>query len=346
MQPTRLGIMGLGRIGRNLLRLLYRAEDLRIVAVSDIADPEALAYLIKFDTLLGRFPEEVALRDGNLYVAGREIRMLQAEKPGDADWGALGVDVVVEATSRYRTRAELEKHLQAGAQRVVLCAPPVDPPDITVVPGINHEEVRPEHRIVSNGSCTAHAAGPLVKLLREEFGIRRAFLATVHAYTSQQRLADVPTEDKRRGRAAAENIIPQDTNAADMLAELIPALAGRISGKAINVPVPNGSVVDLVCWHERPVSVTAINEAVRNAVASRWRDFYAYEDEPIVSSDILKSPASGTFDSLATMVIGTQLSKTLTWYDNSWGYAHRAIDLVRRLARLGPPAAGAGEGAR
>jgi glyceraldehyde 3-phosphate dehydrogenase len=329
---TRIAIMGLGRIGRNLLRLLYDASDVRIVAISDIADPEALAYLIKFDTLHGRFPEEVALRDGHLYVAGRQIQMLRAEKPGDADWRALGVDLVVEATARYRTRTDLEGHLRAGARRVILCAPPLDPPDITVVPGVNETELRPEHRLISNGSCTAHAAGPLVKLLCEEFGIRRAFLTTVHAYTNQQRLADVPAEDKRRGRAAAENIIPQETNAAEMLAELVPGLAGRITGKSINVPVPNGSVVDLVCWHERAVSVGAINEVARTAIARRWRSFYAYEDEPIVSSDILRSPASGTFDALATMVIGTHLSKTLSWYDNGWGYAHRAVDLVRRCA--------------
>ncbi len=334
MAPTRLGIMGLGRIGRNLLRLLYRAEDVRIVAISDVADPEALEYLIRFDTLHGRFPDRVELRDGRLHVAGREIAMLAAEKPGEAPWGDLGVDVVVESTARYRRRPELEAHLAAGARRVILCAPPLEPPDLTVVRGVNDGALRPEHRIISNGSCTAHCAGPVVKLLAEEFGIRRAFLSTVHAYTNQQRLADVPAEDKRRGRAAAENIIPQDTNAAEMLAELLPGLAGRITGKAINVPVPNGSAVDLVCWHEREVTTGAINDAVRAAVGDRWSDFYAYEEEPIVSSDILRSPCSGTFDAQATMVIGDRLSKTLSWYDNSWGYAHRAVDLVRACARL------------
>jgi glyceraldehyde 3-phosphate dehydrogenase len=335
MEPLRIGLMGLGRIGRNLFRILYRRDDIRLVAMSDIADHEALAYLLRFDTILGRLPDTLSVRDGQLYVAGRQIPMLAAEKPGDVDWADLGVDTVVEATGRYRTRAELERHLEKGAKRVILCAPPADPPDLTVVIGVNDHELRPEHRIVSNASCTAHCAAPIAAILLDAFGIERAFLTTVHAYTNQQRLADVPAEDPRRGRAAAENIIPQDTNAAAMLMELIPALRGKVSGKAINVPVPNGSVVDLVCWHQSDVTPEAINEVVRTAVAaSRWRGIVDYEEEPIVSSDIVLSSCSSTFDAQATMVIGKRLSKTLAWYDNGWGYAHRAIDLMRRFAEL------------
>jgi glyceraldehyde 3-phosphate dehydrogenase (phosphorylating) len=335
MEPLRIGLMGLGRVGRNLFRILYLRDDIRIAAMSDIADHEALAYLLRFDTILGRLPDALSVRDGYLYVAGRRIPMLAAEKPGDVDWGALGVDTVVEATARYRTRAELEGHLRAGAKRVILCAPPVDPPDLTVVMGVNDGELRREHRIVSNASCTAHCAAPIATLLHDAFGIERAFLSTVHAYTNQQRLADVPAEDKRRGRAAAENIIPQDTNAAAMLMELIPALQGKVVGKAMNVPVANGSVVDLVCWHEQDVTVEAINEVVRTAADSaRWRGLVDYEAEPIVSSDVVRSSCSSTFDAQATMVIGKRLSKTLTWYDNGWGYAHRAVDLMRRFAEL------------
>jgi len=196
------------------------------------------------------------------------------------------------------------------------------------------------HRIVSNGSCTAHCAAPIVKVLHEAFGIRRSFLNTVHAYTNQQRLADVPAEDKRRGRAAAENIIPQQTDAALMVSSLIPEIEGRISGGSMNVPVPNGSVVDLVCWYEKPVTSTAINEVVRTAASTdKWREIIDYEDEPIVSSDIIRSPYSATFDSLATMVMGEHVSKTLAWYDNGWGYAHRVVDLINRFSAMEKEAA-------
>ena len=207
------------------------------------------------------------MREGNLYAWGRQVRLLAGEKPGDVRWGDLGVDVVVEATSRPRSRRELERHLEMGARRVLLCSPATDPPDLTVVVGINDGDLRPEHRIVSNSSCTAHAAAPVLRLLDEAFGIERVFLSSVHAYTNQQRLADVPTEDLRTGRAAAENIIPQETNAPQILEGLLPALRGRIRGLAMNVPVPNGSVVDMVCWHRRPVTKTAINEVMRTGAS-------------------------------------------------------------------------------
>ncbi|MDI9630275.1 MAG: glyceraldehyde 3-phosphate dehydrogenase NAD-binding domain-containing protein [Acidobacteriota bacterium] len=331
----RVGLMGFGRIGRSLFRILYNHPTIEVGAISDVADPEAMEYLLKFDTILGRFPDEVRIRDGHLYVVGKQIPMLTGAAPGDVAWGDLGVDIVIEATSRVRGRAELARHLDRGAKRVILCSPPIDAPDLTVVMGVNDDRLRPEHRIVSNGSVTAHCAAPILKILHEAFGVRRAFLTTVHAYTNQQRLADVPSEDKRRGRAAAENIIPQETNADEVLMELLPELAGRISGLAMNVPVRNGSVVDLVCWHERPVTVTAINEVVRTAAASeRWRPYVEFEDDPIVSSDILRTHYSSVFDSLSTMVIGDRLSKTLSWYDNGWGYSHRVVDLIQRFAEM------------
>jgi glyceraldehyde 3-phosphate dehydrogenase len=335
--PTRIGLMGLGRIGRNIFRILYKSDDLRIEAISDVADQAALAYLLRFDTILGRFPDEVSVRDGHLYVAGRQVTMLTETKGGATTppWGELGVDTVIEATSKYRTRREIESHLEAGAKRVILCSPPAEPPDITVVMGVNDDQLRPEHRIVSNASCTAHAAAPVLEILDDAFGIKRAFLTTVHAYTNQQRLADVPDADPRRGRAAAENIIPQETNAAEVIIGLLPKLKGKLSALAMNVPVPNGSVVDLVCWHQRPVTVEAVNEVVRTAAGSRrWKGILEYEDEPIVSSDILLSAASGTYDSLATMVLGTDASKTFTWFDNGCGYAHRVVDLLRRFEEI------------
>lgn len=339
MNPIRVGLMGFGRIGRNLFRILYDRDDIHVAAISDIADPRSLEYLLRFDTILGRFPDEVSIREKNLYVVGRQIPLLDARDPGDVPWGAFGVDIVIEATARHRTRVQLEQGIERGADRMILCAPPVDPPDITVVMGVNDDQLRPEHRIVSNGSCTAHCAAPVIKVLHDAFGIRKAFLSTVHAYTNQQRLADVPDEDKRRGRAAAQNIIPQASNSADVIMGLLPGLAGRITGMAMNVPVPNGSVVDLVSWHDKPVTTTAINEVVRTAAASHWKGIIHYEDEPIVSSDIVRSPFSGTFDSLATMVLGENVSKTLAWYDNGWGYAHRIVDLIGRMADMKKEAA-------
>jgi glyceraldehyde 3-phosphate dehydrogenase len=337
---TTIGLMGFGRIGRNLFRILYRSADIKLAAISDIADHKALEYLLRFDTILGPFPDEVSIQEGHLYVVGRQIPMLSEKEPGDVPWGDLGVDIVIEATARDRTREDFEKHLAQGAKRVILCVPQKTPPDITIVMGVNEDQLEPKHRIVSNGSCTAHCAAPVVKILHEAFGIKRAFLSTVHAYTNQQRLADVPSEDKRRGRAAAENIIPQETNAAQVVTELIPDMAGRLSAGSMNVPVPNGSVVDLVCWHEKPVTELAINEVMRTAAASdHWRGILNYEDDPIVSSDIIRSTYSSTFDSMATMVQKEQVSKTLAWYDNGWGYAHRVVDLIKRFMEIDKEAA-------
>jgi glyceraldehyde 3-phosphate dehydrogenase len=331
--------MGFGRIGRNLFRILYDRDDIRLAAISDVADHKSLEYLLRFDTILGRFPDAVSIQSGNLYVVGRQIPMLSERDPGDVPWDALGVDVVIEATGRSRSRAEITRHLEQGAKQVIMCVPPSDPPDITVVMGVNEGQLTTDHRIVSNGSCTAHCAAPILKILHEAFGIQRAFLGTAHAYTNNQRLADVPSEDPRSGRAAAENIIPQETNSAHVVEDLLPALSGKISGSAMNVPVPNGSVIDLVCWHDKPVTREAINEVIRTAAASRFRGIVDYEDDPIVSSDIVRSPHSSTFDSLATMVLGDKVSKTLAWYDNGWGYAHRVVDLIQLFGKLRKEAA-------
>ena len=333
--PVRIGVMGFGRIGRNLFRILHERDDIHIAAVSDVADHDGLLYLLRFDTLMGRFPDEVGMADGYLYTAGKRTKMLSAESADDVDWSEWGVDYVVDATARYQSRADSQKHLDHGAKRVILCVPPADPPDITVVRGVNEDKLKPEHRVVSNGSSTAQCAAPVLKVLCDAFGIERAFLTTVHAYTNQQRLADVPDADPRRGRAAAENIIPQNTNAGDVVTELVPGLAGKLTAHSMNVPVPNGSLVDLVCWHRDAVSVAAINEAIRTAAgSSRWRGVLEYEDDPIVSSDITRSSVSSTFDSQSTMVLGDKVSKTLAWFDNGWGYAHRVVDLVEMFRRM------------
>ena len=332
---TVVGLLGFGRIGRNLFRLLYGRDDVRLAVISDWNDPEPLEYLLRFDTMLGRFPDEVSIREGHLYVAGRQIRMITGKDQGQVPWGELGVHTVLEATARARTRAELEAHLQAGAKRVIACAPPLEPPDVTAVVGVNDEVLQSRHRIVSNASSTVHCLAPIARILHDAFGIERALYTTVHSYTSRHRLADVPAEDMRQGRAAAENIIPQESRSPGMVMEVVPELAGRVTGSAVAVPVRNGSAVDLVCWHSRKVTPVAVNEVVRTAAATdRWKRVLAYEDEPIVSSDVARSTWSSTFDSLATMVLGDKVSKTISWYDSGFGYAHRAVDLIERFARL------------
>ncbi len=338
MGAISVGLVGCGRIGRNLVRILSRSSGIELRAIVDPAAPEALEYLLKFDTLLGRFPAPISRRDGVLEIDGREVALLTPPATGAApvggapDWKALGVDIVIEATESLLPRSALEAHLANGAARVLLCSPPVDPPDATIVVGVNDSRLAADHRIVSAGSVTANCAAPVLKILAAEFGLERVFLTTVHAYSNQLRLADVPADDMRSGRAAAENIIPQPTNADELISDLVPELAGRISGLAINVPVPNGSLVDLTCWHPAPVTVEALNAAMRSAAEQSLYGILAYETEPIVSSDILHSTYSGTFDSLSTMVIGARVSKTLTFYDNGWGYCHRVIDLLRRLS--------------
>jgi glyceraldehyde 3-phosphate dehydrogenase (phosphorylating) len=332
---TRVGLVGLGRIGRNIFRILYRRDDIHVAAISEIADYKGLEYLLKFDTVLGRFPDEVSIKEGNLYVIGRQIPMVSEKDTPQPPWGDLGVHTVIEATSKSRTRAELEKHLAAGAKRVLSLAPPADAFDVMAVMGVNEDSLESRHRIVSNASSTVHAVTPALKILHEAFGIRRAMFTTIHSYTSQHRLADVPAEDMRRGRAAAENIIPQESRSPRMVTELLPELEGRVTGYAMNVPVRNGSVVDLVCWYEKKVTPVAVNEVMRTAAATeRWRSIVKYEDQPIVSSDVAYSTYSSTFDSLATMVMGDHVSKTLCWYDAGYGYAHRAVDLIKRFEQL------------
>lgn len=329
-----IGLMGFGRIGRNVFRLLYRSEEFRIAAISDVADPEALVYLLRYDTILGRFPDLVTYRDNHFYTWGREFPLMATRDPGEVNWSERGVDYVVEATGRQRSRAEMERHLARGAKRVILCVPPKDHPDISVVHGVNDDRLRPEHRIVSNASCTAHCAAPVLATLHGAFGIERAHLTSIHAYTSTQRLAEVPAEDMRQSRAAAENIVPSDTNAAGVLSEILPPLAGRLSSSALRVPVANGSIVDMTIWMERKISRDGVNEVLRTAAAGPYRKILEYMEDPIVSSDVLQSPYSSTFDSLATMTLGDRLVKVIAWFDNSWGYANRVVDLLRSMSAL------------
>lgn len=326
--------MGFGRIGRNLFRILYKRDDIQVTAISDIANHKNLEYLLKYDTIMGRFPDVVSVAEGALYTYGRRVVMLSGREPGDVNWSKLGVDVVVEATARYRSRADLQKHLDAGAKRVILCVPPLDEPDITVVMGVNDDKLKAEHRIISNASVTAHCAAPIIRLIHEAFGIERMFFTTVHAYTNDQRLADVPADDLRRSRAASENIIPTDTLASHLLERLIPDLQGKITGLALKVPVPNGSLVDMTMFTREQVSRIAVNEVVRTGIAAKFARYVEYAEDPIVSSDVKHSAYSSTYDSLATTTLGDHMVKTIAWYDNGWGYAHRVVDLIQRLAQI------------
>lgn len=316
------------------MRLLAKHPRHRLRLIEEPAEPEAVEYLLRFDTLLGRFPGEIVGSEGELLIDGRPVVLRAPVDDGVPPWGELGIDVVVEASGRERQRGELERHLAAGAKRVVLCSPLAGAPDLTWVAGVTDDRLAADHRLVSMGSVTANAAGPVLRVLAQALGVERAFLSSVHAYTSQLRLADVPAPDMRSGRAAAENIIPQPTNADEVLSELLPELAGRISGLAMHVPVPNGSLVDLTCWHPRAVTADEVNAALAVACAGNLAGIVAYETQPIVSSDILMTTYSGVFDSLSTQIVAGRVSKTLTFYDNAWGYAHRVVDLLDRLAEF------------
>jgi len=334
--PTRIAINGFGRIGRSVFRVVSVEPEIDVVAINDIADPRALAYLLKYDTVMGRFPHPSRVEGDVLYAGIHDVKMTQIAVLDDLRWGDLGVDVLVEATGRYRQRTQLEKHLEAGAKKVILTVPAKDEIDATVVLGVNDETLEPQHRIVSNASCTTNCLAPIAKILHEAFGIEKGIMTTVHAYTNDQRLADVPHSDWRRSRAAAENIIPTETGAARAVGKVLPELDGKLDGIAMRVPVPDGSIVDLVTMMRRHVTVDEVNEVVRSAAASsRYEEIVEYCEDPIVSGDVIGNSHSSIFDALSTQVLGGNFLKTITWYDNEWGYACRVAQLISRLGALG-----------
>jgi glyceraldehyde 3-phosphate dehydrogenase len=331
---VRVGIMGFGRIGRNVFRIAQKEKDIDVIAIADVADPKALEYLLRFDTVHGRFLEPFSVKENSMFIRGKQIRMLTRKEPGEVDWAALGVEIVVESTGKYRTRDYLKRHLDTGARKVILTVPPRSEIDFTVVMGVNDDQLRPEHRIISNASCTANALAPIAKILNAAFGIERGFVTTVHAYTNDQRLADVPHSELRRSRAAAENIIPAETWSPQAVEQIVPELKGRLSGIAMNVPVPDGSTLDFTTLMKREVTATEVNEVVWSAAESDYKAIVEYSADPIVSSDVIGNSHSAIFDSLATQVVGGTLLKTLTWYDNGWGYANRVVELIHRLDAL------------
>ncbi len=331
----RIGINGFGRIGRTVFRVLQaRPAEFEVVAINDLAAPEALAHLLKYDTVMGRFGAPVAAREGVLEVGGRAIRVTAEKSPANLPWKELQVDFVVESTGIFRARADCEQHLKAGAGKVVLTVPPKDEIDAMVVLGVNDDVLKAGHRIVSNASCTTNCLAPVAKVLLDAFGLRRGLMTTVHAYTNDQNIADMIHKDLRRARAAAQNIIPTTTGAARAVGKVIPQLKGKLDGTALRVPVVNGSVVDLVAVLDKEVTVEAVNDAMRQAARGRMQGILEYCEDPIVSSDIVGNPHSSIFDALSTMVIDANMVKVISWYDNEWGYSSRVVDLIAKAHAL------------
>ncbi|MCX4551788.1 type I glyceraldehyde-3-phosphate dehydrogenase [Streptomyces sp. NBC_01387] len=324
----RVGINGFGRIGRNYFRaLLEQGADIEIVAVNDLGDTATTAHLLKYDTILGRLKAEVSHTADTITVDGHTIKVLSERNPADIPWGELGVDIVIESTGFFTKKADAEKHIAGGAKKVLISAP-AKGEDITIVMGVNQDKYdAAKHNVISNASCTTNCVAPMAKVLLENFGIVKGMMTTVHAYTNDQRILDYPHSDLRRARAAAENIIPTTTGAAKATALVIPELEGKLDGIAMRVPVPTGSVTDLVIELEREVTKDEVNAAFQKASEGQLKGLLDYTEDPIVSSDIVNWPASCTFDSSLTMVQGKSV-KVIGWYDNEWGYSNRLVDLT------------------
>lgn len=332
----RVAINGFGRIGRSVFRILNAREDIDVIAINDLFDDEVLAYLLKYDTVMQGFGQDITLEGDYLITPYEKVKMLAIKDPKELPWKELEIDVVVEATGIFRTRESLVPHLEAGAKRVILTVPSKDEIDCTVVLGVNDDELKPEHRIISNASCTTNCLAPMAKVLNDSFGIKEGLMTTTHAYTNDQRLADVPHKDWRRGRAAAENIIPTTTGAAKAVGKVIPELKGKLDGMASRVPVPDGSVVDLVIEVEKDVTVEDINAAVRIASKTKkLENILHYSEDRVVSSDIVGNSYSSIYDPEYTKVLGKRIVRVLNWYDNEWGYSNRVVDLITMIMGFG-----------
>ncbi len=336
----KIAINGFGRIGRSVFRVVSQRPEanIEIVAINDLADEEMTGYLLKYDTVMGQFPGEVTISDGYLEAGGHRAKLLTVLDPAELPWAEMGVDVVIEATGVFRTRAAVMKHVEAGAERVILTVPAKDELDATVVLGVNDDALGAEVHVVSNASCTTNCLAPIAKILDDEFGIRRGVMTTVHAYTNDQRLADVPHADFRRSRAATENIIPTTTGAAKAVGKVLPQLDGKLDGIAMRVPVPDGSTVDLVVELDSDVTVDEVNAAVHKAAEGPMKGIVQYSEAPLVSTDIIGNPHSSIFDAPSTQVLAGNTVKVLSWYDNEWGYSNRVVDLIERLGALDPVA--------
>ena len=333
---VKIGINGFGRIGRQIFRIISSRDDLEVAAVNDLTDAATLAHLLKYDSVHGKFSRPVEVEEDGLSVNGKKTRVCSVKDPAELPWKEEGVELVVEATGVFRAADDLKKHISAGARKVLLTVPPKKDPEgevKLVVLGVNDSDLTAEQRFISNASCTTNCLAPVAKVLNDSFGIVRGLMTTIHAYTNDQRILDLPHSDLRRARAAALSIIPTTTGAAKAVGKVLPELAGKLDGCAIRVPTPDGSLVDLTAELGREVTVEEVNEAVKAAAEGPMKGILTYETDPIVSVDIIGDPASSIFDSRATMLVGERMVKVLAWYDNEWGYSARCVDLLEMMAR-------------
>ena len=327
-----IAINGFGRIGRSILRIIVQNNsDINVVAINDLGNYENLAYLLKHDSVMGILDNDVRVEGDKLLVDGRSIQLTSIKDPSELPWKELNVDVVVESTGIFRDSESLNKHLSAGAKKVLLTVPPKDDIDATIVLGVNDEDLKPDDKIVSNASCTTNCLAPIAKVLDDNFGIKSGLMTTVHAYTNDQALAETTHSDFRRGRSATQNIIPTSTGAAKAVGMVLPKLNGKLDGMAMRVPVPDGSVVDLVVELEKNVTIDEINKAVKNAADNELNGILEYSDIPLVSTDILNNPHSSIYDASSTQLLEGNHVKVVCWYDNEWGYSNRVVDLIGNL---------------
>jgi glyceraldehyde 3-phosphate dehydrogenase len=331
--PVRVGINGFGRIGRNAFRAAAAAKaDIEWVAVNDLTDARTLGHLLKYDSILGPFPGTVEVQGDSIVVDGKPIKVLAERDPAQLPWSDLGADVVIESTGFFTKREDAAKHLDAGAKKVIISAPATDP-DVTVALGVNFDQAydREQHHVISNASCTTNCLAPVARVLQDTVGIKHGLMTTIHAYTADQRLQDMPHKDLRRARAAAINLIPASTGAAKAIGLVVPELQGKLHGMAIRAPVPTGSVVDLTIEMDREATVEELNGALKAAADGPMRGILAYTEDPIVSTDIVSNPHSSIVDSELTAVMDGTMAKVIAWYDNEWGYSNRLVDLVQKV---------------
>ena len=332
---VKVGINGFGRIGRNVFRAALKNSNVEIVAINDLTDANMLAHLLKYDSVHGTLEEDVTVDGEYLIVGGQKVKVLAERDPAQLGWGDLGVDVVIESTGRFTKREDAAKHLEAGAKKVIISAPATNE-DITIVMGVNEDKYDPaNHHVISNASCTTNCLAPFAKVLNDKFGIKRGMMTTVHSYTNDQQILDLPHKDYRRARAAAENMIPTSTGAAKAVSLVLPELKGKLNGMAMRVPTKNVSIVDLVAELEKEVTVEEVNAALKEAAEGELKGILAYSELPLVSSDYNGSTASSTIDALSTMVMEGSMVKVLSWYDNEVGYSNRVVDLVDYIAKKG-----------
>ena len=327
-----IAINGFGRIGRSILRIIIEQDiDINVVAINDLGDYENLAYLFKHDSIMGILDADISIQNDIFKINGREIKLISISEPSELPWSELNVDIVVESTGIFTNKESLDKHLRAGAKKVLLTVPPKDEIDATIVLGVNDETLSSDSKLISNASCTTNCLAPIAKVLNDNFKIKSGLMTTVHAYTNDQALAETTHSDFRRGRNATQNIIPTSTGAAKAVGMVMPELEGKLDGMAIRVPVPNGSVVDLIVELGSAVTVNDINNAVKTASENELKGILSYSEVPLVSTDILGNPNSSIYDATSTEILENKHVRVVCWYDNEWGYSNRVVDLVRKL---------------